>query len=234
MKVSELMERIRRFHDDLEAHYELWGESLDRTIPEYPTKNVNEIRSQVSALARQLGAIRGYFRSLGIPSTMANAYGEWDAFDSAISHDVAIRKGSSIAAILPRLQQALGQLEMLEPDAEFESLTQTRHRPSVPSHVTNIYKVSGAHSRVNVQSNDSSVNVSSITEAEVFSGIREAVTNGVPEAERANILEKLDAMETSLNSSSFLSKYQAFMNAVASHMTVILPFIPALAQMLKS
>lgn len=38
-------------------------------------------------------------------------------------------------------------------------------------------------------------------------------------------------MEASLNSSSFLSSYQAFINAVASHMTLILPFIPALTQM---
>jgi hypothetical protein len=37
MKVQELTERIRKFHDDLEDHYDLWGHSLDSVIPEYPT-----------------------------------------------------------------------------------------------------------------------------------------------------------------------------------------------------
>ena len=34
-------------------------------------------------------------------------------------------------------------------------------------------------------------------------------------------------------SDDFVSNYQAFINSVANHMTIILPFIPALAQMLS-
>jgi hypothetical protein len=165
---------------------------------------------------------------------MGNAYSRWDAFNSAVSNDVAIRKGSSIGAILPRLQQAIGRLDTLDPESEFVSLNQTERPGVAPSHITNIYNVSGANSRVNVASNDASINVSSITEQQVFAGIRKAINSEIPEIERSNILEKLDAMEASLNSTSFLSRYQNFMNAVASHMTVILPFIPALTQMLKS
>jgi hypothetical protein len=53
------------------------------------------------------------------------------------------------------------------------------------------------------------------------------------EAERATILERLDALEASVHTASFVSNYQTFINAVASHMTIILPFMPALAQMLN-
>jgi len=97
----------------------------------------------------------------------------------------------------------------------------------------NIYNLHGSHSRVNIQSEDRSVNVSSITEQEVFSGIREAVTQKVSEGdERKTILEKLDALERSVHSHDFLSKYKDFINTVASHLTIVAPFLPALSQML--
>ncbi len=203
MKVCELRERIVKFHDDLERHQQLWGRSLNHTLPEYPIRNVSEIRSQVSDLARQLGAIRGYFDSLEIPTTMGNAYGHWDAFHSAISNDVAIRKGSSIEAILPQLQQAIGRLDTLQPDSEFVSLRQTQKPTVSTGHVTNIYNVSGANSRVNIASSDDSINVSSITEQQVFAGIRRAINTELPEAERASILEKLDAMESLSTQAAF-------------------------------
>ena len=163
---------------------------------------------------------------------MGTAYSQWDAYDSAVSNDIAIRKGSSINAILPQLDQALGRLELNDPDAEFEG-EKDRPTGSAPQQVTNVYNLHGAHSRVNLQSTDHSVNVSSITEQQVFSGIREAIAQRVPDGvERADILEKLDALEKSVHSQDFLSRYQAFMNAVASHITVIMPFIPALTHML--
>jgi hypothetical protein len=154
----------------------------------------------------------------------------WDAYDCAVSNDVAVRKGPSIRAILPQLQQMLGRLDALSPDADFSSETSAQ---SEGPHIVNVYNLHGAHSRVNVQSEDRSVNVTSITEQQVFSGIRQAVAKGVLDNnERQMILEKLDALEKSVHSSDFLSKYQVFINAVASHMTIILPFIPALSQML--
>lgn len=232
MRVRELVRRVQEFHDGLASHFELWGQSLDSTLPEYPEKNISELNKQTSDLARQLGGLRPYISKLGLPTVMGTAYGRWDAYDSAVSNDVAIRKGSSINAILPQLEQALGRLESMNQDSEFDG-EQSRHTKPAPQHVTNIYNVHGANSRVNIQSTDHSVNVSSITEQEVFSGIREALTQGVPDdSERTSILGKLDALEQSLHNQDFLSKYQAFMNAVASHMTIILPFIPALTQML--
>ena len=154
----------------------------------------------------------------------------WDAYDSAVSNDVAARKGQSIEAILSQLQQILGRLESLGPDSDF-SLEADAQR-QIP-HTVNIYNLHGAQSRVNIESTDQSVNVSTITEQQVFSGLRQAITESMPDdGERATILEKLNALEKSVHSSDFLSKYQAFINTVANHMTIILPFIPALTQML--
>jgi hypothetical protein len=233
MKVRELARRIQKFHDDLAAHFELWGQSLDSTLPEYPIRNNAELSQQSSGLARQLGSLRRYLDNLGLHTVMGTDYAQWDAYDSAVSNDVAIRKGSSIDAILPQLDQALGRLELLNPDSEFDA--EDQQPASVPQHVTNIYNVHGANSRVNVQSTDHSLNISTITEQQVFSGIRQAVNQGVlDDGERARILEKLNELERSIHTCSFLSQYQAFINAVASHMTIISPFLPALTQMLGS
>jgi hypothetical protein len=232
MKVRDLCRRIQSFHHDLQAHYELWGESLEQPLPDYPVKNVSTLRQQTSALARQLGTLKPYLEALGLPTIMGAAYAQWDAYDSAVSNDVAARKGGSIEAILPQLEQALGRLESLDPESDFESMSQQQTRPAT-QHVTNIYNLQGDHARVNVQSTDHSVNVSAISEQQVFSGIRQALSEGVlDDHERGDILNKLGALEKALHTRDFVSRYQAFINAVACHMTIILPFIPALTQML--
>jgi hypothetical protein len=83
-------------------------------------KNVSTLREQISGLARQLGTLRPYFEALSLPTVMGTAYAQWDAYNSAVSNDVAVRKGASIEAILPQLEQALGRLESLDPESEFE------------------------------------------------------------------------------------------------------------------
>jgi hypothetical protein len=230
MNVRELISKVQRFHDDLETHFELWRQSLDQPLPDYPVRNTQTLQKQISVLARQLGTLRPYIEKLTRSTTMGVAGLEWDAYDSAVSNDVAARKGPSLKAVLPQLEQVIGRLESLNADADFPVETSPQREGP---HTVNVYNLHGAHSRVNIQSTDHSTNVSTITEQQVFSGIRQAVNQGVHDSsERAMILEKLGALEKSVHSSDFLSKYQAFINAVASHMTIILPFIPALTQML--
>jgi len=234
MKVAELSSRVERFRKELNEHVELWGQSLDHTIPDYPIRNHDQIRVQYDGLARQLGTLRPYFQKLGLPTIMGNSYlGHWDAFDSAVSDDVAPRKGQSIQAVLSQLSQALGKLDLLNPDSEF-SLESEPVGPAAPHHVTNIYNLQGAQSRVNIQSNDFSTNVSSITGPELFSKIRGELSQGICDEDALReVLTKLDELEAARGSKSFLSKYQAFINAAAAHMTILAPFLPALTQMLK-
>ncbi len=230
MKVRELASRVQKFHDDLESHFALWSQSLQQPIPDYPVRNIEKLREQTNSLARQLGTLRPYIERF-VQSTIMTVMGQrWDAYDCAVSNDVSVRKGPSIEAVLPQLQQMLGRLESMNQDEEIPLESKGSHgRPGT----VNIYNLHGSHSRVNIQSNDGSVNVSSITEQQVFSGIREAVGQGVSDAsERKVILEKLDALEKSVHSDDFVSKYKEFINIVADHMTIILPFLPALSQML--
>jgi hypothetical protein len=111
MKVRELISRVHKFHDELETHFDLWKHSLEQPLPEYPERNIPELREQVSNLARQLGTLRPYIKKLTQSATLGVMGHSWDAYDSAVSNDVAARKGPSIEAILPQLQQMIGRLE---------------------------------------------------------------------------------------------------------------------------
>jgi hypothetical protein len=42
----------------------------------------------------------------------------------------------------------------------------------------------------------------------------------------------LNELEAAKGSGNFLEKYQGFISAVANHITIVAPFIPALTQML--
>jgi hypothetical protein len=231
MKVRELASRIQRFHDDLQAHFDLWSQSLQQPIPDYPVRNIQRLKEQMASLARQLGTLRPYIERF-TQSTVMTAMGlKWDAYDCAVSNDVSVRKGPSIEAVLPQLQQILGRLESMDQDGEITVKESGRggKRPET----VNIYNLHGSNSRVNIHSEDRSVNVSSITEQQVFSGIRDAVNQEVSDVnDRRAILEKLEALEKSVNPDDFTSKYKEFINIVADHMTIILPFLPALTQML--
>src|SRR5262249_14785433 len=173
-------------------------------------RNINELREQMGSLARQLGTLRPYIERFA-QSTLMGVLGQtWDVYDSAVSNDVSVRKGPSIEAVLPQLQQMLGRLETMNPDEEIPvEPTESQER----QRTVNIYNLHGAHSRVNIQSEDRSVNVSSISEQQVFAGIRKAVTEGLTsEDEKADILEKLNALERSIHSSDSITNYQAFIN----------------------
>jgi len=55
MKVKELISRVDKFRVELDEHFELWQQSLEQPLPDYPTKNISKLRDQSSSLARQLG-----------------------------------------------------------------------------------------------------------------------------------------------------------------------------------
>jgi hypothetical protein len=102
------------------------------------------------------------------------------------------------------------------------------------AHTINVYHVEGDNSRVNVNSNDNSVNVVTKKRDEIFTELRQQVESGVQEGnERTAILEKLTALEQAQGSRSFAERYSDFIAVAANHMAVIGPFIPALTEMLR-
>jgi len=157
MKVKELTERIERFNSELIEHAHLWKGSHDPYLPDYPIKNVTTLREQMARLGRQLGGLRPYIDAFGLPSVMQMAGVEWDVYDSAVSNDLALRKGHSIEGVLSQLQQILGRLDLMNPDDEFPGNERVASAGSGAQPVA-IYNLLGSQSRVNIHSNDHSSN----------------------------------------------------------------------------
>ncbi len=95
------------------------------------------------------------------------------------------------------------------------------------------FNLQGANSRVNIQSQDHSVNISHQLTENVFADMRQVIQNQIQnEVERAEILKSLEELETAKGTSRFVQKYQNFVATAADHIGLLSPFIPALTQML--
>lgn len=157
MTVGEFVQRVEKFRNDLQNHFDLWVVSLESDLPDYPVRNVAALREQMRNLARQLGAIRPFIQQL-VPSTQMGipAFNiAWDAYNSAVENDVAARKGDSIEAVLSQLDQLLGRLEAADPTEEISPYA--KPAPNGSPQVIN-FNLTGAHSRVNIKSHDQSTN----------------------------------------------------------------------------
>jgi hypothetical protein len=95
-----------------------------------------------------------------------------------------------------------------------------------------VYNVSGSNARINVHSTDSSINIVNIAPAGLFKQLASAIEAGVQsEADRRELLARVDKLEEGSRSGRFLSAYQQFIAVAADHMTIVAPFLPALAQL---
>jgi len=116
MTVGELKDRLTKFESELQEHQQLWLQSLDRHLPDFPIKNERTLQQQMRVLARQLGALRSYIDRFSESTIMGiPAIGQqWDVFESATGNDVAQRKGLSLEGALQQLQIILGKLDTFE------------------------------------------------------------------------------------------------------------------------
>jgi hypothetical protein len=100
--------------------------------------------------------------------------------------------------------------------------------------VTQNIHLHGHNPRINVNSTDNSVNITSVSgDQQLFTQLRETARSIDNESERAEILSKLDRLQEMLGSSGFLQEYQGFIATVANYMTIFGPFIPALTRMIS-
>lgn len=101
------------------------------------------------------------------------------------------------------------------------------------SSVKSEYYLHGTHSRVNIYSQDSSMNVSNQSTEHIFADMRQLIQTTIQnEEERSEIIGKLNELEETKGSQSFKQKYQEFISSAANHINLIAPFIPALTEML--
>ncbi|HWN09785.1 MAG TPA: hypothetical protein VNO50_11045 [Pyrinomonadaceae bacterium] len=95
-----------------------------------------------------------------------------------------------------------------------------------------VYNLTGPNARVNVNSTDSSTNVTNVNSAELFVKMRD-VAGGIQDTERRQLLvERIEEMERSHGSQSFAKRYSEFISLAADHMSLFAPFMPALGQLL--
>lgn len=119
--------------------------------------------------------------------------------------------------------------EVREPGSNLE-LIPTPQSNEMRSVVAQNFHFHGDNSRFNVNSTDNSINVAS---GSVFAQLRETAASIDDEAERDNILARIEDLENSEGSGSFLQAYQNFMASAAAHMTVFAPLLPLLTKMLS-
>lgn len=122
MLVSELKSRLEQFLKELKQHRDLWNESLEPYVPDFPVENVETLQNQTASLLRQLGRLRPYLEELHSSWVMeVRAAGvSWNVLDMAIGlNHGAQAKGPSINGLIDALQIILGRLDDYNPDEEF-------------------------------------------------------------------------------------------------------------------
>jgi molybdopterin converting factor small subunit len=95
----------------------------------------------------------------------------------------------------------------------------------------NINYFTGANSRVNINSTDSSSNYSTET-LNIFSQLRETLDQIDDVEAKRKLSSDIDAMESSYGRRDFLENYKNFMATAANHMTLFSPLIPQLTLLL--
>jgi hypothetical protein len=108
--------------------------------------------------------------------------------------------------------------------------------PDQPTHIT--YNLSGTNVRMNINSMESSVNITHQTPSEVFQQHLAAVQHPTADPELvAKITAAIKDMERDYGTERFLERYTSFMAVLADHMQVfgvaVAPYLPALTQLLS-
>jgi hypothetical protein len=97
------------------------------------------------------------------------------------------------------------------------------------------YNISGNHTKVNINSQDFSTNITNAAPEAIFTELRNLLEKNISdEKERLALLNGAGELQKSIGSKTFAEKYKQFIMLAANHMTLIAPFIPALTQYLSS
>jgi hypothetical protein len=114
-----------------------------------------------------------------------------------------------------------------------EAIARLRHQSATARNrqkeitVNQTFNAIGPNSRNNINSTDNSTNV--VHQGVPFTELRKAIESGIRAGtERAELLEKLTALEAANDRESASQRFQAFVGAAADYMTVVGPFLPAL------
>jgi hypothetical protein len=122
MKVRDFKDQLEEFRTELNSHSDLWLVSLDQPLPDFPVRNIPQLKEQMSSLARKLGRLRPFIDQFA-PATIMQlpATGQrWDIFNSAVTNDLCLRKGPSLEQAVQQVDQILGRLDEMNQERDFE------------------------------------------------------------------------------------------------------------------
>ena len=89
------------------------------------------------------------------------------------------------------------------------------------------------NARLNIHSTDQSVNSITVNQEQLFSAIRDVVTKEISGTDQEKILSTLDDLERAQGQKTFGEKLASFIAVSADFMTLLTPFMPALAELAK-
>jgi hypothetical protein len=92
-----------------------------------------------------------------------------------------------------------------------------------------VNNVSGPNARVNTGSVDISTNTVKMDETQFFADLRQKITTISDELARQRLLEEFELLQTQKEKSGLAATYLKFVAHAADHMTLLGPFLPALA-----
>jgi len=102
-----------------------------------------------------------------------------------------------------------------------------------PNQTTNITNISNVSGKVNYQSEDHSVNITSSNVGQLFSDINNAIDqSNINKDEKQKLSTLVSELEKSHSKGNFKENYKKFIQDVASHIGIIAPFLPALSNLL--
>ena len=155
-------------------------------------------------------------------------------FYEAIAVQVSLHADAT-ETLWKQSKRLLKRLQAMVPEAEAPREEGNLVKGAKPAtQITNVYNLHGTHSKVNIRSNDQSLNISNVTSEQLFLNLREHIEKNLPdEADRTELLERLDALQKPVSKKTILERYQDFIASAANHMALVAPFIPALTQLLK-
>ena len=103
---------------------------------------------------------------------------------------------------------------------------------STPSSI--VYNLIGDSSRVNINSQDISINVKNITSDDLFEELKKAIEENEDNVDKkSKLLSLVDEMEDAQGTDRFRERYKEFVATAADHMTLLTPFLHALTQLLS-
>lgn len=120
MKARILLEKVKQFRDWLQAHCNLWSQSLDDVFPDDPVRNTDKLKEQQVQLFRLFYRIDEYLTKFSMGRSMHHpATGvQWDMYRAAIGNDGAVIKKPSLDNALLELEGIIAILEGEDPEKD--------------------------------------------------------------------------------------------------------------------